>query len=211
MNGTTKPKAQGRPERAVALLMVASSAFAAGCEPAAKSPADEAAFMESTRCGPEVNEAALAAVLEGQALQGVGPLYSTIEAPSLNERSDELGAQRVGPVYSAAEANSLGDQARLRGALLTVSALPGVTAEWLDRELECHGARVVLGRVKPLSDDPFWLPGSKVDIDVRPVKDGFVIGVAGFSSTDARQILDRARAFAKAKKTQAPAPAPKPG
>jgi hypothetical protein len=102
-------------------------------------------------------------------------------------------------MYNTIEADKSGNQSQLRGAVLTVNALPGVTAEWLDRELECHGARATLGRAAPASDDPFWLPGSSVDIDVRPAKDGFVIGVAGFSPEDARQILSRAQAFARAK------------
>jgi len=162
--------------KAAALLMTLSATFVGGCQPAARSPADQAAFIESTRCGPEVNDSDLAPVLGGQAVQGVGPLYSTIEA------------------------NKSGGQSQLRGALLTVNALPGVTAEWLDRELECHGARLALGRVTSTPDDPFWLPGSSVDIDVRPTKDGFLVGIAGYSSTDAHKILDRAQAFAKAKK-----------
>jgi hypothetical protein len=135
--------------------------------------------MERTRCGPEVNDAALAPILSGQAVRGVEPLYATIEG------------------------GKSGEEAHLRGAILTVSALPGMTAEWLDRELECHSASVVLGQVKATPDDPFWLPASTVDIDVRPGKDGFVIGVAGYSSADARQILERARSFAKAKEAPA--------
>jgi len=156
---------------------LALSALAAGCGPAAKSPADQAAFTERTRCGPEVAESALAPVLEQKTGLLVAPLYSTIEA-------DKSGAQ-----------------SQLRGALLTIGALPGVTAEWLDRQLECHSARAELGRI-PASEDPFWLPGATVDIDVRPARDGFVIAVAGYSPSDARLILDRARAFAKANAAQ---------
>jgi hypothetical protein len=159
--------------RVAALVTVLSAALAIGCEPVARSPADQAAFIESTRCGPEVTESDLAPVLGGQAVQGVGPLYSSVEF------------------------GKSGEQSQLRGAVLTVNALPGVTAEWLDRELECHSARLTLGQSKSTPDDPFWLPGSSLDIDVRPAKDGFIIGVAGFSAADAHQILNRAQAFAK--------------
>lgn len=164
------------PARTAALAMVLFAVSFLNCESPAKSAADQADFIERTRCGPEVNESALAPVLDGQSVKEVGPLYATIEGGSKS-----------------------GEQARLRGALITVNALPGVTAEWLDRELECHAASLALGQAKSTPDDPFWLPGSAVDIDVRPAKDGFLIGVAGFSSADARQILDRAQAFAKAK------------
>lgn len=171
-----RPGKYGR-MRITPLAIVFSTAFSLNCESPAKSPTDQALFMERTRCGPDVNETSLAPVLGGQALKDVGPLYATIET------------------------GKAGEQSHLRGALLTVSALPGVTAEWLDRELECHSASVALGLVKTTAEDPFWLPGSTVDIDVRPAKDGFLIGVAGYSPTDARQILDRAQAFAKAKAT----------
>jgi hypothetical protein len=161
--------------RIAALAIVFSTAFSLNCESPAKSPIDQALFMERTRCGPDVNDASLAPVLDGQAIKKVGPLYATIET------------------------GKAGEQSHLRGALLTVSALPGVTAEWLDRELECHSASLALGLVKATAEDPFWLPGSTVDIDVRPAKDGFLVGIAAYSPTDARQILDRAQAFVKAK------------
>jgi len=162
-----------------ALVGVALSAmFLAGCPAGARSPADQAAFIESTRCGPEVKDGDLAPVLSGKAVEAVGPLYSTVEV------------------------DKSGEQAQLRGAVLTVNALPGVTAEWLDRELECHGVRVALGRVTSTADDPFWLSGSSVDIDVRPAKDGFLVAIAGYSSPDARQILERAQAFLKARRAQ---------
>jgi hypothetical protein len=161
--------------RSVARSIVVAAVFAIGCEPAARSPVDQATFMESTRCGPEVNDGDLAPVLGGQAIQGVGHLYSTVES------------------------NKAGEESQLRGAIVRINALPGMSAEWLDRELECHGARLTLGRLQSSPEDPFWLPGSTVDIDVRPAKDGFAIGIAGYSAADAHRIFDRAQAFAKAK------------
>jgi hypothetical protein len=172
---TSKRMTHLRPASVTALAMVCAIAASEGCDSRVKSPADQADFMVRTRCGPEVNDAALAPILDGQAVRGVEPLYATIEA------------------------SKSGEQSHLRGAVLTVSALPGVTPEWLDRELECHSANMVLGQAKAVPDDPFWLPGSTVDIDVRPAKDGFLISVAGWSSTDARQILERSQSFAKAK------------
>lgn len=168
-----------RPASVTALAIAFAIASAEGCVSPVRSPADQADFMVRTRCGPEVNDTALAPILDGQAVKGVEPLYATIEA------------------------SKSGGEAHLRGALLTVSALPGVTAEWLDRELECHSASAVLGQVKATPDDPFWLPDSTVDIDVRPAKDGFLVGVAGYSSADARQILARSQSFVKAKEAPA--------
>ncbi len=45
------------------------------------------------------------------------------------------------------------------------------------------------------SRDPFWLPGSVVDID----KEGFRVAVAGTTPTEGQQILTRAKFFANAK------------
>jgi len=131
--------------------------------------------MESTRCGPGGEDATLAPVLTGGGVQGVQPLYSETE----NVKS--------------------GMQRELRGATIAVAALPGVTPEWLDRVLECYSARATLGHTAAVTNDPFWLPGAMVDIEVRAAKDGFAIDVIGFSPADAQQILSRAEAFGKAK------------
>jgi hypothetical protein len=163
-------------------LFLAATAAACGesSPQGVRSPADRAAFMESTRCATDDDEKSIAPVLSGSAVQGVQPLYNTLEG------------------------SKSGVQAALRGATIKVAALPGVTSEWLDRALECHSAKVTLGHLPGAPDDPFWLPGSAVDIDVRSARDGFDVAITGYSSEDARQILDRANAFAKAKVPAAP-------
>jgi hypothetical protein len=184
---SSKPMSTSLTHRAckAAVVFSLSVATAACTEPSAqggRTPADEAAFMERTRCASDDTDKALAPVLSGDAVQRVQPLYSTIE-----------GAKS-------------GHQAELRGAIVTVSALPGVTAEWLDRALECHSAKEVLGHEPTPSDDPFWLPRSTVNIDVTSDRDGFNIAISAYSANDARQILDRANAFEKAKAAAAPKP-----
>jgi hypothetical protein len=136
--------------------------------------------MVRTRCGPDLDESALGPVLDGRALKNVEPLYSS----------------------SATSEGSKGNsQSELRGAIVNVQAVPGVTAEWLDRALECHSAKRVLGQIQQggAAEDPFWLPGSVVDIDVQSAKDGFRVAVAGASPAEGQQILTRAQSFANAK------------
>ncbi len=157
---------------------LAATLSALGCNASSeppKTPTDRATEMARTRCGPDLDEKLLAPVLDGSAIKNVEPLYSNVE-----------------------EARG-GSQSELRGAIVNVQAIAGVTAEWLDRALECHSAQRVLGQnAQPGGpDDPFWLPGSVVDIDVRSAKDGFRVAVAGFTPRDAEQILSRAKAFAK--------------
>jgi len=164
---------------AAAGLAVATSSCAPQNATGPKTPADRAAFMERTRCVGD-DDAALAPVLSGSLVISAEPLYSNV------------GATKSGL------------QSELRGATLNVAAAQGMTAEWLDRALECHSAGVTLGHAQQLPVDPFWLPDASVDIDVRPAKDGFDVAVTGYSPEEARQILDRANAFMKAKSPAAP-------
>jgi len=86
---------------------------------------------------------------------------------------------------------------------LVVRAPAGVTAEQLARLLRCHGARALLGEVDlSLRDDPYWLPGSWVDIDVQDAGNSFVVTLTGNSVTDNIHILRRAEAFAAQRGTQ---------
>ena len=158
----------------LSLLLSASAGCGLSSQTDARSPAEQVAFMERTRCIADAaaDETALAPILDGAALQGVQPLYSTTES----------GKSGIG--------------VELRGAVVRVAALQGVTDVWLDRALECHGAKATLGHVRAASNDPFWLPGSTVDIDVRSARDGFDVAVTGHSSADAQEVLARASAFA---------------
>ncbi len=155
--------------------------FAIACEPAepAKSATDQAADMERTRCGPDLDEKALGPVLDGRAVQDVQPLYSSVESAKN------------------------GSDSELRGVTIRLEALPGVTAEWLDRALECHSARRVLSRVPASSvpNDPFWVPGNVVDIDAQSAHDGFLVAVRGATPDVGREILARANAFSAAHQT----------
>jgi hypothetical protein len=159
---------------------LASTCLLAACQASAEPPqsaADEASQVVRTRCGPEVDETALGPILSGSVVRSAKPLYNNIEG------------------------SKGGDHAELRGAIVAVDAMPGITAEWLDRTLECHSARLVLGQGQEgaAARDPFWLPGSVVDIDVKSSRSGFLIAVAGASPDKARQVLDRARLFVSEK------------
>jgi hypothetical protein len=166
-------------KRVLSIVAASLVACSAGTTQEAKTASDRAAFMERTRCAGGEDEALLAPVLNGNAVRDARPLYSNVDSAKG------------------------GLHAELRGATLVVDALPGMTAEWLDRALECHSAQNVLGRRPVAPDDPFWLPESTVDIDVRSAKDGFDVAVSGFSTADAQRIWARADAFWKARKGDA--------
>jgi hypothetical protein len=160
---------------AVALLVLAS---ATGCEEAStsvKNPTDQAAELVRTRCASSADETALAPVLDGSAIESVEPLYNSVVA------------------YKT------GGFSELTGTAITVRALPGVTAEWLTRALECHSAKRVMasGSSTAATNDPFFLPGRMVEIDARSAHGGFRVEVRAAGPVDGHQVLDRAKAFAR--------------
>jgi hypothetical protein len=62
--------------------------------------------------------------------------------------------------------------------------------------VERHNARRVLGRIPPdaIPNDPFWLPGRTVDIDVVSTGREFAATIRSLDSND-EQETDRAKAF----------------
>jgi hypothetical protein len=157
---------------AAALVAVAAGGCAANdTDEQAKTVADHASYVEQTRCAGVQAGAEVNTVLSGQAVTAIHPLYS---APD--------GSKSI-------------ESQELRGATITVSAQPGMTAEWLDRVLECHSAAETLGQA-PDHHDPFFLRDAVVDISVQPAKDGFAIHLSTYSPHNAQRILNRATAWA---------------
>lgn len=80
----------------------------------------------------------------------------------------------------------------LRGAVVTFRAVPGLTAEWLQRVVSCHVARnAALGHVVPEMPDCPLVPMA-VDARVSTAGDGFTIAVSSNNPKTAREILSRA-------------------
>jgi hypothetical protein len=164
---------QGRHAAAAVALAAVVGCGSSETNTQAQTAANRANYIENTRCAG-VNEAQpTAAILGGQTVLGVRPLYSGKD-PSKGDANEEL-----------------------HGAIVTVAAEPGVTPEWLNRMLECHSAAATLGQLTD-ETDPFFLPGAVVDITVQPAKDGFAINVSTNSPQDGQRILDRAKAWASA-------------
>ena len=168
---------------ALAVLMglsVATTGCASGVLARPRTALDDATEMEQKRCGPGIDETSLAPILTGKAIELVEPAYLAASAS---------GGHGAGGNYK-----------RLAGAVFSVRALKGFSAEWLDRALECHSARRVLGRI-PASEnptDPFWVPGKSVDIDVQSTGPGFAVSVRSLDVAEAQEILSRAQAFFEA-------------
>jgi hypothetical protein len=179
------PRNSGITSRTIAAALALAAAGAAGCElvdfnpPPPQTPADKAALLERSACGPDVDEARLIPVVTGSAVDSVEPLYT-----------------------GSAGANA-GSGTRLCGAVIRIRASQGVTSEWLDRALECHGAKRLLRHTdETMANDPFWLPGRMVDIRTEPARDSFEVAVRGESTDDAQEILIRANAYLTANRRE---------
>lgn len=177
MNASTTRN--GKTSRKIAAALAMAAVGAAGCElvdfnpPPPQTPTDKAASLERSACGPDVDEARLVPVVTGSAVDSVEPLYTG----SPDDKS--------------------GSPTRLSGAVIRIRAIRGITSEWLDRALECHSAKRLLGHlpVEAMANDPFWLPGRMVSIRADPAQDGFMVAVRGESTDDAQEILIRANAY----------------
>jgi len=157
----------------VELALLIAGAAVSGCaaSPPPQSPVETASAWERGQCAAFRDDAAIADVLSGRAIERIDPLYSGVQSKSSSPR--------------------------LEGAVLTVRPIRGATAEWLDRSLECHGVERMLGRTAARGGavDPFVLPGSFVRINVHSSGDGFRIDLVGATMAEAREILSRADAF----------------
>ncbi len=91
--------------------------------------------------------------------------------------------------------SSKGQFTRTVGAIITFRALPGMTAQWLQRIVDCHLARnAALGHDVPaMVHCPLAL--KDVTARVTPTDAGFAIAVRSEDSDTATEILRRARAL----------------
>ena len=172
--------------RALVTLPFALTVAAAGCAPA-RSPADQAADMERAQCAPDVPEGSLAPMVGPSAVESVEPLYDVRRVPAQGGGRTDAAEEDFGHREDA-------------GAVIHLRNVGGVTAEWLDRALQCHEARLMLGRIPEIANDPFSLPGGMVAIEVQPAQgnSGFRVTARGHNQDDAHAILARARAYAQA-------------
>jgi len=155
-------------------LLVAAASVAVGC--AENIPVtNTAAQVESFQCDPGSTE-------EGD----IGPLASRV-----------LGVE---PLFTHIMTGGDNAEDRVRGAKIVVRPLPNESAEQLTRALQCHSARVLLGRADTSRTlvDPFSLANSWLNIDVKPEDGNFAIELEADSVSKNLELLARANAFAGA-------------
>ncbi|HZU83470.1 MAG TPA: hypothetical protein VE987_11160 [Polyangiaceae bacterium] len=102
--------------------------------------------------------------------------------------------ETVEPAYSYVHAAMLREP-RLRGARLRLRPAPGLSREALERGLQCHQARVLLGMAAARDEDPYFLPGVWLDIEADSEGAAFEVAVRATAYADAQEVLQRARRF----------------
>jgi hypothetical protein len=160
----------------IARMLVFVAAVVGGAAPscAGVAPATRAVEVERLQCEGGEDAADAAALMQATAILNVAPMYSQ--------------------VHSA----TTGTESRLSGVRLLMRPPELFGADRTLRILQCHGARGVLGRLDPsrIPDDPYWLPGAWLDIDLAHEAGNFVVTVQADSIPKNLQVLERARAFA---------------
>jgi hypothetical protein len=125
----------------------------------------------------------------------VAPLCKDVREDDMALLLSVNGIDNVQPAYANIASGVAALEKRLRGARIRLRPTPGMSSEGLTRSLECHQARVALGQVTPVADDPYVLPGAWLDLDASSARDSFVVVASVDDFDDARQVLARARRF----------------
>jgi len=89
---------------------------------------------------------------------------------------------------------------QVRAVTLVVRPPQGVTLARLDRMLRCHNLRVLDGEIDAsrIPNDPYGLPDSWLEIEVKPEDGNFRVTLSGDRISDTLRILERARTYAAA-------------
>jgi hypothetical protein len=103
------------------------------------------------------------------------------------------GLLDVAPLIATVRKYKGMEGSRLVGVEIRYAAPPGVTPMWLQRELECHQADVVLGRAPARPDDPYVAPDEWLALDVGAVGSALVVQVSAASRGAATASVERAR------------------
>ena len=123
---------------------------------------------------------------------------SRVTAPAATQLLQANAVLRVKPLYHHIIVNPNNAEERPAGVKLVLRPPTGVTAEEMTRILQCHSARVLLGKVNPaeIPNDPYWLADRWLDIQVTPENGNFAVTISADSVNDNIEVLGRATRYA---------------
>lgn len=146
-------------------------------------------FVDAHRDAAAQHRAASAELRAAEAKACTG-LSEDERAMSPFEHPDDIAS--VEPFVQQTPGGKASSYHRRVGAVVTFRAVPGLTAEWLQREIDCHLARnAALGHVVPEMPDCPLVPRG-VEAHVRSAGGGFAVEIKSDDVDTAREILERA-------------------
>jgi hypothetical protein len=153
--------------------------------------ADERAVARHKRIAAE-HRAASQALRDAEASACAGIDEYNREVSPLSHREDIVGVQTV---YGRSAKGALFRE----GVAVSFRPIPGLTAEWLQRQVDCHIAHAaVLGHdISEMTDCPLVLRG--VRATVSSTGNGFIVQIRSDDFGTAREIEARARKLAQAR------------
>jgi hypothetical protein len=163
-----------------------------GCWTSVSNPtAQHSADAEKHRELAKKHRAASAALASAETSACAGISEDDRDISPFYHRED---IQSVSP-YSENVKSSRGSVSKVVGATVVFRALPGMTAEWLQRVVDCHLARAAAaGHEMPEMDYcPLELKGVKAK--VASAGDGFAVNISADDDNTAEQIKKRAMAL----------------
>jgi hypothetical protein len=124
----------------------------------------------------------------------------TCDAADVPSRAESLVQSarvlRVEPLYSHVPTANNDFENRVNGAEILIRPIPGVTPDQLAGILRCRNVRLLLGQVTTaLSSDPYWLPDSWVNIEVKAEGGNDLITVSADSIRESLEVLGRAKRY----------------
>ncbi len=138
------------------------------------------------------HRAASQALRDAEAKMCVGISEADREMSPFEHREDIASVEPLNVNVSSAKT---GGNARTVGATVTFRAVPGMTAQWLQRVVDCHLARnAVLGHVVPEMPSCPLVPNG-VTATVTPTSDGFAVALRSDDTKTAQEILRRAQSL----------------
>jgi hypothetical protein len=153
--------------------------------------AEHLAEAEKYRRMAADHRAASQALRDAEARACVGLSDDDRDRSPFTHREDIASAE---PLYATLSSGK-GPRSRLEGASITFRAVPGMTAEWLQRVVDCHLARnAVLGHDSTDMPNCPLVP-KNVTARVSGSGDGFTVAVRSDDSETANEVLRRARAL----------------
>jgi len=165
---------------------------ATGSEPSwtaiSASNEDNARAAEAHRSQAADHRAASAALREAEGRACVGISQSNRDMSPFDHTDD---ITNVAPLSEPTGDDS--GRKRMVGATVTFRAVPGMTAEWVQREVNCHLARnLSLGNVVPeMPNCPLVPKGAQAR--VTSTGNGFAVSIRSDNESTAREILARAQ------------------